>query len=201
MSLSCYLLTNNCCYFSAGCGRTGALCVIDYTWNLLKKQVRYSCISTSFTLFTFKNSKAVLCWRVCVLVFSDDHSKFQYLWLSSKHENPEAFGGSNQGIYCFLFCEQSITRNKYFNKQNHNSGQLFMSGASFYQRYFDDSRPGAMSPNRAGFCCLTSGTIRAGLQNHQVTIWEIPAVHGRTDRQKCGELPGTTPLWLRTHKQ
>ncbi|KAM3618679.1 uncharacterized protein V6R79_023443 [Siganus canaliculatus] len=24
---------------SAGCGRTGALCVIDYTWNLLKKQI------------------------------------------------------------------------------------------------------------------------------------------------------------------
>ena len=26
-----------CC--SAGCGRTGVLCVIDYTWNLLKRQV------------------------------------------------------------------------------------------------------------------------------------------------------------------
>uniref|UniRef100_W5MYS0 protein-tyrosine-phosphatase n=1 Tax=Lepisosteus oculatus TaxID=7918 RepID=W5MYS0_LEPOC len=26
-----------CVHCSAGCGRTGALCVIDYTWNLLKK--------------------------------------------------------------------------------------------------------------------------------------------------------------------
>ncbi|XP_070766377.1 tyrosine-protein phosphatase non-receptor type 22 [Enoplosus armatus] len=28
-----------CIHCSAGCGRTGALCVIDYTWNLLKKQM------------------------------------------------------------------------------------------------------------------------------------------------------------------
>ncbi|XP_076022664.1 tyrosine-protein phosphatase non-receptor type 22 [Genypterus blacodes] len=28
-----------CIHCSAGCGRTGALCVIDYTWNLLKKQI------------------------------------------------------------------------------------------------------------------------------------------------------------------
>ncbi|CAL8319704.1 unnamed protein product [Merluccius merluccius] len=27
-----------CIHCSAGCGRTGALCVIDYTWNLVKKQ-------------------------------------------------------------------------------------------------------------------------------------------------------------------
>ncbi|XP_029013128.1 tyrosine-protein phosphatase non-receptor type 22 isoform X2 [Betta splendens] len=27
-----------CIHCSAGCGRTGVLCVIDYTWNLLKKQ-------------------------------------------------------------------------------------------------------------------------------------------------------------------
>ncbi|XP_040009030.1 tyrosine-protein phosphatase non-receptor type 22 [Xiphias gladius] len=27
-----------CIHCSAGCGRTGALCAIDYTWNLLKKQ-------------------------------------------------------------------------------------------------------------------------------------------------------------------
>ncbi|KAM4610256.1 tyrosine-protein phosphatase non-receptor type 22 isoform 2-T2 [Polymixia lowei] len=28
-----------CIHCSAGCGRTGALCVIDYTWNLLKKEM------------------------------------------------------------------------------------------------------------------------------------------------------------------
>ncbi|XP_071397047.1 tyrosine-protein phosphatase non-receptor type 12-like, partial [Centroberyx affinis] len=28
-----------CIHCSAGCGRTGALCVIDYIWNLLKKQM------------------------------------------------------------------------------------------------------------------------------------------------------------------
>ncbi|XP_070696036.1 tyrosine-protein phosphatase non-receptor type 22 [Pempheris klunzingeri] len=28
-----------CIHCSAGCGRTGALCVIDHTWNLLKKQM------------------------------------------------------------------------------------------------------------------------------------------------------------------
>ncbi|KAF7696159.1 tyrosine-protein phosphatase non-receptor type 22 isoform X2 [Silurus meridionalis] len=28
-----------CIHCSAGCGRTGALCVIDYTWNLLKKHM------------------------------------------------------------------------------------------------------------------------------------------------------------------
>ncbi|KAF4078630.1 hypothetical protein AMELA_G00201110 [Ameiurus melas] len=28
-----------CIHCSAGCGRTGALCAIDYTWNLLKKQM------------------------------------------------------------------------------------------------------------------------------------------------------------------
>ncbi|KAG9269076.1 protein piccolo-like [Astyanax mexicanus] len=28
-----------CIHCSAGCGRTGALCAIDYTWNLLKRQI------------------------------------------------------------------------------------------------------------------------------------------------------------------
>uniref|UniRef100_A0A3Q4BPA7 protein-tyrosine-phosphatase n=1 Tax=Mola mola TaxID=94237 RepID=A0A3Q4BPA7_MOLML len=32
---------------SAGCGRTGALCVIDYTWNLLKKEM----ITPDFNIF------------------------------------------------------------------------------------------------------------------------------------------------------
>ncbi|XP_034550761.1 tyrosine-protein phosphatase non-receptor type 22 isoform X2 [Notolabrus celidotus] len=36
-----------CIHCSAGCGRTGALCVIDYTWNLLKKQV----IPPDFNIF------------------------------------------------------------------------------------------------------------------------------------------------------
>ncbi|XP_029281963.1 tyrosine-protein phosphatase non-receptor type 22 isoform X2 [Cottoperca gobio] len=36
-----------CIHCSAGCGRTGALCVIDYTWNLLKKQM----ISPDFNIY------------------------------------------------------------------------------------------------------------------------------------------------------
>ncbi|XP_029995266.1 tyrosine-protein phosphatase non-receptor type 22 isoform X2 [Sphaeramia orbicularis] len=36
-----------CIHCSAGCGRTGALCVIDYTWNLLKKQM----IPPDFSIF------------------------------------------------------------------------------------------------------------------------------------------------------
>ncbi|XP_073326192.1 tyrosine-protein phosphatase non-receptor type 22 [Pagrus major] len=36
-----------CIHCSAGCGRTGALCVIDYTWNLLKKQM----ISPDFSIY------------------------------------------------------------------------------------------------------------------------------------------------------
>lgn len=37
---TCFFFLFGCCRCSAGCGRTGALCVIDYTWNLLKNQVR-----------------------------------------------------------------------------------------------------------------------------------------------------------------
>ncbi|XP_031421917.1 tyrosine-protein phosphatase non-receptor type 22 isoform X2 [Clupea harengus] len=36
-----------CIHCSAGCGRTGALCAIDYTWNLLKRQ----CIPENFSIF------------------------------------------------------------------------------------------------------------------------------------------------------
>ncbi|XP_076597544.1 tyrosine-protein phosphatase non-receptor type 22 [Chaetodon auriga] len=36
-----------CIHCSAGCGRTGALCVIDYTWNLLKKQM----ITPDFSIY------------------------------------------------------------------------------------------------------------------------------------------------------
>lgn len=36
-----------CIHCSAGCGRTGALCVIDYTWNLLKKQM----ITSDFSIY------------------------------------------------------------------------------------------------------------------------------------------------------
>lgn len=36
----CGLFYWNSWICSAGCGRTGALCAIDYTWNLLKRQVR-----------------------------------------------------------------------------------------------------------------------------------------------------------------
>ncbi|XP_028309393.1 tyrosine-protein phosphatase non-receptor type 22 isoform X2 [Gouania willdenowi] len=36
-----------CIHCSAGCGRTGALCVIDYTWNLLKNQM----ITSDFNIF------------------------------------------------------------------------------------------------------------------------------------------------------
>ncbi|XP_024148449.1 tyrosine-protein phosphatase non-receptor type 22 [Oryzias melastigma] len=37
-----------CIHCSAGCGRTGVLCVIDYTWNLLRKQM----ITSDFNIFT-----------------------------------------------------------------------------------------------------------------------------------------------------
>ncbi|XP_028265854.1 tyrosine-protein phosphatase non-receptor type 22 isoform X2 [Parambassis ranga] len=36
-----------CIHCSAGCGRTGALCVIDYTWNLLRKQM----ITPDFSIY------------------------------------------------------------------------------------------------------------------------------------------------------
>ncbi|XP_067302218.1 tyrosine-protein phosphatase non-receptor type 22 isoform X2 [Pseudorasbora parva] len=36
-----------CIHCSAGCGRTGALCAIDYTWNLLKRQM----IPEDFSIF------------------------------------------------------------------------------------------------------------------------------------------------------
>ncbi|XP_034445783.1 tyrosine-protein phosphatase non-receptor type 22 isoform X1 [Hippoglossus hippoglossus] len=36
-----------CIHCSAGCGRTGALCAIDYTWNLLKKQM----ITADFNIY------------------------------------------------------------------------------------------------------------------------------------------------------
>ncbi|XP_036447236.1 tyrosine-protein phosphatase non-receptor type 22 isoform X2 [Colossoma macropomum] len=36
-----------CIHCSAGCGRTGALCAIDYTWNLLKRQI----IPENFSIF------------------------------------------------------------------------------------------------------------------------------------------------------
>ncbi|ROL46898.1 Tyrosine-protein phosphatase non-receptor type 12 [Anabarilius grahami] len=36
-----------CIHCSAGCGRTGALCAIDYTWNLLKRQI----IPEDFSIF------------------------------------------------------------------------------------------------------------------------------------------------------
>ncbi|KAM9342980.1 tyrosine-protein phosphatase non-receptor type 22 [Pholidichthys leucotaenia] len=36
-----------CIHCSAGCGRTGALCVIDFTWNLLRKQM----ISSDFSIY------------------------------------------------------------------------------------------------------------------------------------------------------
>uniref|UniRef100_A0A3B3W224 protein-tyrosine-phosphatase n=2 Tax=Poecilia latipinna TaxID=48699 RepID=A0A3B3W224_9TELE len=36
-----------CIHCSAGCGRTGALCVIDYTWNLLRSQM----ITSDFSIY------------------------------------------------------------------------------------------------------------------------------------------------------
>lgn len=85
------------CDCSAGCGRTGALCVIDYTWNLLQKQVGYFFFKTLLQLFipTQRGSGAM----TCLCRFSDNSSRFQHLWLSPRHENPEAFVGSNQGSY------------------------------------------------------------------------------------------------------
>ncbi|XP_029912607.1 tyrosine-protein phosphatase non-receptor type 22 isoform X3 [Myripristis murdjan] len=37
-----------CIHCSAGCGRTGALCVIDYTWNLVKSQM----VPEDFSIFS-----------------------------------------------------------------------------------------------------------------------------------------------------
>lgn len=115
--------------------------------------------------------RAELCW--CVCFFSpDDHSRFLNLRLSPKHENPEAFAGSNQG--------------------------RFMPGASLCQRPLGDLCFMHRAANRAGFVVVfTSGTIWAGLQNHQGAVWEISAVRGCTDLQKRGEWPGVRP----EHKQ
>ncbi|XP_033988174.1 tyrosine-protein phosphatase non-receptor type 22 isoform X2 [Trematomus bernacchii] len=41
-----------CIHCSAGCGRTGVLCVIDYTWSLLKKQM----IPADFNIFDIVQS-------------------------------------------------------------------------------------------------------------------------------------------------
>ncbi|KAK1898338.1 Tyrosine-protein phosphatase non-receptor type 12, partial [Dissostichus eleginoides] len=41
-----------CIHCSAGCGRTGVLCVIDYTWRLLKKQM----IPADFNIFNIVQS-------------------------------------------------------------------------------------------------------------------------------------------------
>lgn len=128
----------------------------------------------------------------CVCLFLDDHSGFQYLQFSSKHEDPEALVGSNQGscCFCFLFFFAYVTHVP----TSRTTFQTF-----FHVRCFPVSNifcmlcPRAMSPNWAGFCCLTAGTIWAGLQNHQITVWEVSAVYGCTGPQKRGEQPGTLP--------
>lgn len=148
------------------------------------------------------NSKDLTCFVLFVCLFLDDHSRLQYLWLSSKHENPEALAGSNQGSYCLFFKASHVTNlptsRTTFQAILHVS--CFPLSKIFGWFVFHVSHPGAMSPHRAGFCCLTAGTIWAGLQNHQVTVWEISAIHGSTDLQKWGERPGTHPSeWARVH--
>ena len=117
--------------------------------------------------------RAALCMCACFFFFfADDHSRFLNLRLSPKHENPEAFAGSNQG--------------------------RFMPGASLCQRSLGDLCFMHRAANRAGFVVvLSSGTIWAGLQNRQGAVWEISAVRGCTDLQKQGEWPGVRP----EHKQ
>lgn len=101
-----------CCVCSAGCGRTGALCVIDYTWNLLKKQVRCSPLLPVHFMTDAFTCKTANLFIALVCLFIDDHFRFQYLQFSSKHENPEAIYSSNQGTCCFFFFFKYITSNK-----------------------------------------------------------------------------------------
>lgn len=110
------------CDCSAGCGRTGALCVIDYTWNLLQKQVRYFFFKTLSQLFipTQRGSGAM----TCLCRFSDNSSRFQHLWLSPRHENPEAFVGSNQGSYEE---KKKTTHIRHHKQHNHISDSFLAS--------------------------------------------------------------------------
>lgn len=64
-------------------------------------------------------------------LFLDGHSRFQHLWLGSKHENPEALCGSNQGNRCIFF----LTKHHFFQLAELH---FFMTVASFCQRHLDD---------------------------------------------------------------
>ncbi|XP_061698219.1 tyrosine-protein phosphatase non-receptor type 22 [Syngnathoides biaculeatus] len=46
-----------CIHCSAGCGRTGVLCVIDYTWNLLKKGMITSDFNVSDLVYTMRTQR------------------------------------------------------------------------------------------------------------------------------------------------
>nr|XP_057908591.1 tyrosine-protein phosphatase non-receptor type 22 [Doryrhamphus excisus]XP_057908592.1 tyrosine-protein phosphatase non-receptor type 22 [Doryrhamphus excisus] len=46
-----------CIHCSAGCGRTGALCVIDYTWNLLRKQLITSDFNVCDVVHTMRTQR------------------------------------------------------------------------------------------------------------------------------------------------
>lgn len=45
--------------YSAGCGRTGAICAIDYTWNLLKAGVREHSLTSLTRARLWKKKKIV----------------------------------------------------------------------------------------------------------------------------------------------
>lgn len=185
-------MTFRCSVCSAGCGRTGALCVIDYTWNLLKKEVIYC---SACTFFSHCLSKIITSQRysgyVC-LCFLDDHSGFQHLQLSSTHENPEALTGSNQGSYSFftgLFttkAEQVIhpptSRPAFLTIFNVCIKALPMILSLYVTALSCVTWPRSF----IGFF-LTTGTVWVGLQHHQVAVWEISAVYGPRGPQRWGE--------------
>lgn len=65
-----------CCDCSAGCGRTGVLCVIDYTWNLLKKKVRHFSLQTFFKLFSARRATFQWCACHCLQIIAPEFSIF-----------------------------------------------------------------------------------------------------------------------------
>ncbi|KAK7884917.1 hypothetical protein WMY93_028040 [Mugilogobius chulae] len=89
-----------CIHCSAGCGRTGVLCVIDYTWNLLKKQM----IPSDFSIYDLVQNmrtqrpsvvqtkeQYVLVYRTIKLLFERFLQSEDSLEQASEVEAEEAF--------------------------------------------------------------------------------------------------------------